>query len=81
MFSSHTVELSDCQKETFIRSGFIKNFEFCLEYNKQNIQSFLNTNYVITANTLFLFELELLSRKFVILLKLHQKPSFKLEAF
>jgi len=75
------VELSDCQKETFVRSGFIKTFEFVLEYNKKYIQSFLNTNYVITVNALSLFELELLSRKFVILLKLHQKPSFKCEAF
>jgi len=44
-----------------------------LEYTKQNIQTSLNTKYVITVNALFLIELELLSRKCVILLKLQTK--------
>ena len=55
-------------------------FEICLENKNQYIQTSLNTNYVITLNDLFLTELELLSRKFVILLKLHEKPSFRCEA-
>jgi len=47
---------------------------------KKNIQTYLNTKYLITVKFLFLFELELLSQKCVIILKLHQKPYFRLEA-